>query len=270
MTEKEARATVWPDGIVRLLDEARVDVDELLASGAVSKATKLSDATGLPFETSQFPMYFTGDFKAPLVLVHLNPKASKQMDDPGYKSFDDYFEGCRRFGYLHWVENPKYYSPFDLKQVRFLKPFKVIDFLPASDPRAARTNPARVIDNKLQLELLPYASPTFTSKDFSIAYLAEHFERVLGVIAAFKREYVIFCGAVFDDLLEESGREVRRIDHHFRVKTKKGESKNEYRFSNVTVKYSDGTINAGVARSFAIPGIPMPAYGAMCHDLYAS
>jgi hypothetical protein len=260
----------WPTGVTRLLDQARFDVNEVLAGVAVSKALQLKEATGLPFETRQFPMYFGGDFKAPLVVVHLNPKASDQMDNPGFTNFEDYVDGHRRFGHLHWELDPKYYSPFDLKQIRFLKSFGAIDFLPSTDPRAARTNPARVIDQKLQLELVPYASPDFPAKRFSMEYLAPHFERVLGAIAAFPRKYVLLCGAVFDDLLQLSGREVDREDHHFRVTTKRGESKSDYRFSNVTIAHAGGTIDAGVARSFAIQGIPMDAYGVMCHELYQS
>ena len=59
-------------------------------------------------------------------------------------------------------------------------------------------------------------------------------------------------------------------DHHFTLPTTKGTSVSEYRFSNVTFHYGDSTIHAGIAQSFATQGIPMPAYGAMCHKLYGT
>ena len=255
--------------MAHLLNQAELDVDEVLAGGEVSRAVELGKSTGLTFQTRQFPMYFTGDFAAPLVLVHLNPKFSKQMDHPEFRNFAEYVDNHRRFGHLHWEMDPRYKGQFDQKQVRFLKPFDVIDFLDESDPRHKRTNPARVIDQKLQLELVPYASPDFPTHRFSLEDLRPHFERVLGVIAAFPRDYVLFCGAVFDDLLDRSDLNINRDPHQFHLPIKSGDmSKGKYHFSNVSIPYEGSTIHAGVARSFATMGLPMHAYGVKCHELY--
>jgi hypothetical protein len=213
-------------------------------------------------------MYFTGAFDSKLVLVHLNPKLSDRLGGPLYDDFGAYYDEHRRFGYHHWELDPTYRSAFDHKQVRFLRPFKVIDFFPETDGKHQRANAALAIDRKLQLELIPYASPGFAARDFSINLLQPHFERVLDTIVAFPRDYIIFCGAVFDDLLKLSGRETFRLDHHFPLATEQGTSKNEYRFSNVAFSYGGATIRAGIARSFAIQGIPMSAYGSKCHELY--
>lgn len=266
-----AENPTWPPGVTRLLDQAKLDVDEILAGKEVRGAVELTANTGLPFQTRQFPMYFTGDFSAQLVLVHLNPKFSTQMDKPGYCDFDEYLDGHRRFGHLHWEMDPTYKSQFDQKQVRFLRPFGAIDFLDDADPRHTRTNPARVIDQKLQLELVPYASPDFPAHRFSLDDLRPHFERVLGVISAFPRRYVLFCGAVFDELLERSDLNVTRESHKFHLPIKSGEnSKGEYHFSNVALPYRGTVLHAGVARSFATQGLPMRAYGIKCHELYAN
>ncbi len=69
----------YPSGITRLLDEARADVDELVATGRISKVAGLAQRTGLDFDPTYFPMYFTGAFSARLVLVHLNPKLSVRL-----------------------------------------------------------------------------------------------------------------------------------------------------------------------------------------------
>lgn len=261
----------WSAGVSRLLADARVDVDEVLAGKEVTGALELSRISGLPFESNQFPMYFTGDFRAPLVMVHLNPKLSVQMDDPGFKSFEDedYVDGHEHFGHIHWEFNGGYQSNFDRKQVRFVRPFEVIPFFDEKDPRANRSNPAMVIDRKLQLELIPYASPDFTSRDLPFDYLKIHFERVLDVIASFPRRYVLFCDAVFDELLTRSNRLLSRDEHRFHLDTVAGVSKALYRFSNVVLQHSGKIICAGLARSFATQGLPVDAYGVECHARYS-
>lgn len=258
----------WAPGIQQLINDARSDVDDLLKGRVVRRAEALSVVTGSDFAEHSFPMYFTGDFESTFVMVHLNPKLSDRLSKVTYTDFDAYLEAHRRFGYHHWELDPSYRSAFDHKQVRFLRPFGVIDFVPDTVTGHDRVNAARAIDHKLQLELIPYATPTFSDHDFNSETLAPHFERVLAAIAAYPRDYVIFCGAVFDRLLSRSDFVVAREDHRFHLPTTKGTSVSEYRFSNVTFRYGDKTIHADVAQSFATQGIPMPAYGAMCHDLY--
>jgi hypothetical protein len=215
-------------------------------------------------------MYFTGAFESKMVLVHLNGKLSEQLTRGTYPDFDTYVDAHRRFGYHHWEQDLNYHSPFDQKQVRFLRPFGTIDFLPDSDPAHVRTNTALALDCKLQLELIPYASPAFVHSDFSSEILAPHFQRVLSAIAAYPRNYVIFCGAVFDRLLKEFEVKSSRENFNFVLPTTKGVSVSQYRFSNVMFRLGDSTIHAGIAQSFAKQGIPMDAYGAKCHELYRS
>ena len=260
---------LYPSGVQGLLEEARIDVTEILDRLPVSRAAAMTEDAGIKFETNQFPMYFTGAFEAPLVLVHLNPKLSKRMDDQKFTTFDEYLDGHRRFGHLHWEHDPKYRSAFDRKQVRFLQHFGVIEFLNDTDPPCSRTNPARAIDHKLQLELVPYATPDFPTNRFSAEDLAPHFKRVLDVVAAYDRKYVLFCGAVFEKLLKQSGYELEWDYHDFHLPlVAGGMSKNPYHLSNVLINYSGEPVQAAVARSFAIPGIPMSHYGQMCHQLY--
>jgi hypothetical protein len=226
----------WPSGIEQLLGEARADVIDLLAGRAVRRAAVLSEETGLAFAEHSFPMYFTGDFASRLVLVHLNPKLSDRLSEVTYPDFEKFIDAHRRFGYHHWGSDPNYRSAFDHKQVRFLRPFNAIDFVSDSVSGHTRENLIRAIDNKLQLELIPYASPTFSNRDFPSVTLAPHFERVLGVITAYPRDYVIFCDVVFDRLLNVGNMVIAREDHRFHLPTATGTSVNEYRFSNVTIR----------------------------------
>lgn len=259
---------VWAPGVQRLLDEARRDVDELIATGRISRADELASHTGVDFDPTSSPMYFTGDFEARLVLIHLNPKLGQRGAGPRYRDFDTYLDRHRRYGYHHWGQDPTYRSAFDHKQVRFLRPFGTIEFLEGTDSVSKRRNAELAVDRKLQLELLPYPSHNFPTHRFSAATLQPHFERVLDVVSAYPRDFVLFCGAVFDDLIEQAGLAISVSTHRFRLPTRRGQSQGEYRFSNAVLQSSSGPIRAGVARSFATQGLPMAAYGEKCHDLY--
>jgi hypothetical protein len=60
-----------------------------------------------------------------------------------------------------------------------------------------------------KLELVPYATPDFPTGRLSVHELSPHFQRVLDVISAYERRYVLFCGAVFEKLLKQSGYELQ-------------------------------------------------------------
>jgi len=75
-----------------------------------------------------------------------------------------------------------------------------------------------VVDNKLQLELVPYGSDTFSTRGFTPKVLAPHLGRVLSTIVTVPRRYVLFCGAVFKPLLS---RHVTRW-HEFHLRKKDG------------------------------------------------
>jgi hypothetical protein len=61
-----------------LFEEITTDVQEFVSTGSMSRARLLASSTGQHLNHNQYPMYFTGDLDAQLVLVHLNPK---QEDD---------------------------------------------------------------------------------------------------------------------------------------------------------------------------------------------
>jgi len=256
-----------PPGIERLLREAQADFDELKTSGAMRRAVELADATGEDLAVDRPPMYFTGRFDAELVLVHLNPKLSDRMAELD-AAFESFVDRHRRFGYHHWVVDSTYRSAFDHKQVRFLRPFGTIDFVDGTSSAIRRGNAALALDEKLQLELVPYASASFRTNRYTPDVLRPHFDRVLGAITAYERRYVLFCGKVFDDLLDRSGLLAARRDHSFTLPTRRGTSTNKYRFSTVVIRHGKADIRAGVARSFATQGIPMLAYGRKVRELY--
>jgi hypothetical protein len=249
----------------RFLDELQTDVAEFLRARVVSRARDLTVHTGQHFNHNEPPQFFTGDLDAPLVLVHLNPKAASNNFAPRFegtlpfRTFEEYFDLYRHFGARKYGPgSPRTHrSPFDYKQIRFLRPFGVIDFVDERSRDDRFTNLELAIDRKLQLELIPYASAAFSTRGFTKQILEPHYERIVRVITARPRRYVIFCGAVFATLLSDY---VTR-EHGFRLKKRDGSLERQTsRFANLRLPYGDETISAGLAHSWARQGIPMPSY----------
>jgi hypothetical protein len=255
-----------------LLAEMDADLEEFLATGTLSRARELTAATGQHFNADRLPQFFTGDLDGPVVLVHLNPKqANTPVQVPGWqtaaRTLGDYFDSCRHLGArMYGPSSPRTHrSPFDHKQIRFLRPLGVIDFVQEHRGADRFTNLERVVDDKLQLELVPYGSASFSTRGFTPAMLAPHFGCILATIAAVPRRYVLFCGAVFKPLLREH---VTRW-HEFYLRKKDGTlARQRCYFANLLLPYEGGYLRAGLAQSWARQGIPMAAYAEEIRSRY--
>jgi hypothetical protein len=247
-----------------LLSEMAADLKEFLATGTISGGRRLAAATGQHFNADRLPQFFTGDLDGPVVLVHLNPKqANAPVQLPGWqtttRTLADYFDACRHFGArTYGPSSPRTHrSPFDHKQIRFLRPLGVIDFVQERDRQDRFTNLERVVDDKLQLELVPYGSASFSARGFTPAVLAPHYHRVLATIATVPRRYVLFCGAVFTPLL----RQHVTSWHEFYLRKNDGTlARQRAAFANLLLPHQGGYLRAGLAPSWARQGIPMAAY----------
>lgn len=249
-----------------LFAEIRADFEDLTQHGVITRARALAvEVKGQHVNSTEYPMYFTGDLDARFVLVHLNPK-----DDDSHeprrtaplllKSFEEYFDTFR-----HWGE--RCYAPgcarptktaFDKKQVRFLRPFGTIEFENTDLGEAGFVNLRRVVDCKLQLELIPYGSADFNAGAFQMASIRPHFERILRVIATCDRDFVVFCGKVFTPILKDF---VVGAPHRFNL-LKKGNVPERLTstFANVEIPHRGKVIKAGWCQSWARKGLPMTAY----------
>jgi hypothetical protein len=252
--------------------EMRADIEELLATGRMSRAVELSRSTGQHLNHATFPMFFTGDLDADFVLVHLNPKQdverSDRLEPPlPYDSFEDYFDGHHRFGRRHYgpAAPGRHYSRFDGKQVVFARPFRVIDFVDESTPRGKLENLERVVDRKLQMELVPYGSPDFRTSAFAAPRVRDHFDRVLRVVCGRPRRYVFFCGNAFRPLLQPYA-----IDQHeFQLTRKDGlPEAMRSRYANLRIPFDGETVAAGLCHSWPRQGLPMAAYAEAVLERY--
>jgi hypothetical protein len=188
----------------------RADLNDLRTNGYMEKAVALSAQTHQHFNSTTLPMYFTGAPDAQLVLIHLNPKqpneyASRRSQQQPVPSFEQYWTDHQTFGkQMYGTSSPRTHkSPFDHKQIRFLRPFGTIPFVPEHARADRFTNLELALDQKLQLELIPYGSARFSSAGFTAATLQPHMERILDVVVAYPRDYVLFCGQVFELFLRD-------------------------------------------------------------------
>jgi len=250
-------------------DVAR-DLDDLRSQGRLSAATRLSTGSGQQFNAGTLPLYFTGDLEARLVLVHLNPKQRDSVDRwsggpvPGVKEYvaDHASFGQRMYGP---TSGRRHRSAFDHKQIRFLRPFGVIDFLDENQPDARFQNLERAIDQKLQMEVIPYGSDRFRTQGMTSELLAPHWDRLLDTIATHDRSIVLFCGVVLGQLLQPYVTK----EHRFRLPKADGSlTQNEARFANLRLEHEGRTLLAGLAYSYAQRGLPLGAYGAECSSRY--
>jgi hypothetical protein len=257
----------------RLISIMKSDFEEFHSTRKISRAEKLSKDIKMHVNHNEYPSYFFGNPEAKFVLVHLKPKQVDNYSDVHEESFkftdfDEYFGFHRYYGKIHYGEDTtiKLKSSFDAKQVKFIKPFNVINL---NDANGHFSNLEKVIDDKLQLELLPFGSNSFETNKVESAKesLQPYVEILLDTITSQERDYVVFCGKVFETLLQPYI--VFKEDHAFKLpKVKGGIAVNYSRFSNVTLEFNNKRFSAGIAQSFAQMGINMSEYGKKCSELY--
>ncbi len=247
------------------------DIEELHLSRKISRAKELSELTGMHVNHNEYPSYFFGDPQAKFVMIHLNPKQQDNKSDKyegnlKFAGFDEYFKFHRYYGKIHYGEHSErtLKSPFDQKQIRFIKPFNVIEFDHSGNKYS---NLEKVIDDKLQLELLPFGSSKFETALIKGNLLKPYIETLLNTISSQEREYVIFCGKVFETLLKDYI--VSKKDYDFKLPKVDGSTaKNNSSFSKIVINFNGKEISAGIAKSFAQQGLNMSEYGIKCCELY--
>lgn len=256
-----------------LIEVMKQDFAEFHNTRTIERAKNLVCDTGMHVNHNEYPSYFFGDLDAKFILVHLNPKQkdNKSSEYEGsfkFKDFDDYIHFHQNFGRLQYGDptNKKYKSAFDSKQIEFIKPFNAIDL----NDDDAFVNLQKVIDGKLQLELIPFGSDNFKTNLMTPKVLKPYTDIVLETITSRSRDYIIFCGSIFEKLLKDYI--VEKQDYSFKLVKKDGTmAKNNTRFSKVILNYKGQRINAGIAHSFAQQGLTgsiMNRYGQKCFELY--
>jgi hypothetical protein len=239
--------------------------------GRCNQAIELNKNIGGEYFCESNPHFFTGDLSADLVLVHLNPKRNKNkisnkydIEKPKFNSFEDYFDYFRYFGRNNYGENSErsHKSPFDKKQIRFLKPLNILPFTGKDVYKDLEI----VIDQKLQIELIPFGSDNFSFNEIGIKNIEPFLDNILSLISFKNRKLVVFCGRVFDNILNDYVS--KRKIHEFKLQKTDGTfTKGDYHFIEIEIKYNDKVINAIIAPQYAMQGMPIEQYGIKLNQL---
>jgi hypothetical protein len=124
------------------------------------------------------------------------------------------------------------------------------------------------IDNKLQLELVPYGSPDFNRGQIGQNNVKPFVDDIIKVIGSAPRKFVVFCGKVFPDLLEPFAHTLKK--HKFRLlKNDKGQTKSHFEIINIDLQCEGmEPIRACIAPQFPKQGYPVGRYGEKLAELY--
>lgn len=151
----------------------------------------------------------------------------------------------------------------------------------------------KVLMNKQQLELVPYASRSFSSfadKD-KIKELCPYVDTLLDEIFLQPREYVIFCSRLFNEVFEVYNTESKENSYEYKVdfgpeckyqiignEVDKKTGKNKTLGTSctpITIKKDNSSIKAIIANTFPNQALPnayekMAEYGMFCYKVYDS
>ena len=252
--------------MVEFKEIVKKNFEEWQTQGCCQMAVDLNKKVGENYFDTASPQFFTGDIHAKLVLVHLNPKRNegeywnKKCEDV---DFNAYWERHAFFGKkTYGIDSPTHKSPFDLKQIRFLEPFGVFPF------NGQKYHDLEIsIDQKLQLELVPFGSPNFDYAKIGAENLKPFIEILLNLIMESERKYVIFCGRVFQTILEDFMG--KRKTHTFKLEKNDGtKTLSDFEVINIKLEYNNKEITACIAPQFAKQGYPITRYGKQICELY--
>jgi len=245
-------------------------------------AAELNKKIGEDYFSTTNPHFFTGNIDAELVLIHLNPKRNKNSitnqyakllpkdnksapDIGGFDSFEAYINYFTNFGKVKYGLKSKrnHKSPFDHKQIRFIRPFEIIPL----NHKDKFQNLENVIDKKLQLELIPFGSENFNFNKIGINNLARYIDPILNLLTLKDRKYIVFCGRVFEELLDKYITQKNKII--FKLTKKDGEATiNDFEIINIKISINGNSIICAIAPQFAKQGYPVEQYGQKIKTLY--
>lgn len=271
-------------------DYIKQDLESIYFSNYIAKARELNEKLKKDFISDNcLPLHFTGKQDAKTILVMLNPgnenkeysfKDDNENKDISFERFyENYLNGHINYGLLN-RENK--IDAFDLKQAAFLMAFsnsgiELPDFIQNPDKKLiAQVN---VLMQKLQLELIPYCSRTFSGildnkKQAleNIEILAPFIENIFNSIIEHERTNVIFCAKQFTNLFYAYNKKgFGKIEFGTEATSKIEGLKKKVYFNSVKIYYKENEITAGIANSFPRRDLPnayskMREYGKFCHE----
>jgi len=229
------------------LNDLEKEYSEYIETGEVQILKDVERQTSKRF-LYQNPIYFSGNINSKLAVITFNSTRNKFSAVECNESFSDYQYKCQNFGKLFVNEESlDLLTTNDIRTMAFISPFQVIRF----DGKSIQENLQKLIDEKFELDLIPYASPDFSPSDFIQNYSTckTLVDRTLNGIYSHPRQYVIFFGEYFTNILREYIVDSERFTFLLTSNLKPNQ-KNIASFTRITLKYNNIKIIAGIAESF--------------------
>jgi hypothetical protein len=243
------------------------------------------------FATRALPGYYAGDRKAKTVLVMLNPGMDVDeandnlMCDICKRSMknaadiENYHKWCVEYGHI----DRSRLDNFDLKQAFFLHNWKDTGIsLPenlCASPKSGKQTlldaKEAVLTQKLQMDLIPYASSSFSTLNNNLLSLTIPFvETLFDEIFSQDRNYVVFCSKKFEAVFKEYNKVHQgAIDFVATESQIIPGSKINGSCSIVLIHHQNKTVKALIANTFPNQALPnayhlMEKYGDFCYQQY--
>ena len=288
--------------ILTLDERMRQDFGERLQGLPIAAAVDLSpvanmrnSGTTAGFSTLGLPGYFCGDRDADTVVVNLNPGIDAGKSDSQWSSdtasfnkisvnsfIDDYSISCRDYG----INDKARYDEFDIKQAAFWLPWsnsgirfqRPLDWKNRGDCLKAKES---VLTDKLQLELVAYASSKFDINKKQIHLFYPFIQTLLVEIFSKERTYVVFASKIFEDIFKAYNRVYPNTfdglsEPYCITKLTKidgSPTRKSFKCKVITIHLNGKTQKAMIARSFPSQDISkafitMQQYGQFCYDVW--
>ena len=243
------------------------------------------------FATRALPGYYAGDRKAKTVMVMLNPGMDVDeandnlMCDICKRSMknaadiENYHKWCVEYGHI----DRSRLDNFDLKQAFFLHNWKDTGIsLPenlCASPKSGKQTlldaKEAVLTQKLQMDLIPYASSSFSTLNNNLLSLTIPFvETLFDEIFSQDRNYVVFCSKKFEAVFKEYNKVHQgAIDFVATESQIIPGSKINGSCSIVLIHHQNKTVKALIANTFPNQALPnayhlMEKYGDFCNQQY--
>jgi hypothetical protein len=268
-----------------LFDAIRDDLGSLKEKQKINNAEQLNEEVTKKFNCTSYPMYFTGNLRSPYVMIHLNPKFPRG-ETPAYArllpseiDFCEYIDFHMNFGTRVYGIRPPITEgkKFDKKQMDFMESLSGKNLETSTKSREDEFKKLeKFMNEKLQLELIPYGSNDFDSGEIlKISSLKKHITRVMDTIFECERKLVVFCGGIFVSIFEgkkyDEKYEVTMFHKELFTCTKRDGKPTSFKLGffslEIKNKNTQKTQKCYIAPTFSKRGISVIKYGKKCQEI---
>lgn len=256
--------------IESFINRFKEDFDQYWNYGKIERAYKNDPRKIVRCDMPPNP--FSGNLFAETVMVNLNAgipsgeiESPKNLSEKGINCFEEYYDYLFNFGERRYIDEASV-DAFDMKQVAFLLNYDQktnhlgFDYVGDTNQICAHlVNLRKLLSNRCQLELIPYGSARFDTRDFNNEHTLNYFKDLLRVICSVEREVLFFNGAIFRQLFGMYNSDIQvsltpKIGAHL-LKKDGTITKRKYYYSNGILTYENKKTRIIICDSFAQQGL---------------